>query len=895
MGWTRFFRRRYWDDERARELDAYLQIETDDNVARGMPPAEARAAAQRRLGNATRVREEIYEMNTLTWLEQRYHDLRYGARVLARNPTFAAVAILTLALGTGANTAMFQVMNAVWLRPLPVERPEQLVSVELVPHKGGRSGSRTGRYSVLSVPEWEQIRTRQHVFSSAAVWGTAFFNIARGGPMQLVEGIWASGAFFDTVGVQAWRGRLLTPADDRRGCGSPGVVLSYAFWQRQFGGEPVIGRPMSLDGHPVEILGITPPAFTGIEVGRSFDVAAPLCAVPLLEGPPDPYTTSTLWFLDAIGRLAPGMSVQQASARLGALSPAIYHATLPATYDAEDRQGYLALTLTAVPAGTGVSTLRDAYQTPVWILLGITGLVLLIACANLANLMLARATTRVREISVRLAIGASRRRIVEQLVAESLLVAVLGTAAGLLVARWSSAALVALIARGGTALSLDVAFDARVFGFAIGIAVLACLIFGLTPALRATAVDPGTAMKVGARGTTEAAGRFTLRSSLVVVQVALSLVLVVGALLFARTARNLATQPMGFQPRHVLVAALDLTPANVPADPSAMFHERLLSRIRALPGVEAAAEVSVLPIDGSGWNDRVVVDGREAQTLPMFNAITPGYFDVMQTPIAIGRDFQRADAIGPLAAIVNETFARRYLGSGDPLGRTFDVVTPVGTPRPRYTIVGVVKDSKYSSLRQPLLPIAYLDMDQRPADDSSPHLMVRSGLALPAITGEITRTMAKANPEISLRYRTMESVIDAGLSRERLMAILSGVFGGLAALIAMLGLYGVMSYAVARRRVEIGIRMALGAEAASVLRMVLRQAGALLAAGLLIGGVLAIAAARTAASLLYGIQPWDPLTLGASMAGLAIVGALATWLPARRASHVDPTVALRQD
>ena len=895
MTWSRFFRRAFWDDERARELEAYIAEETDENIARGMAPDVARTAALRKLGNPALIREEIYSMNTIGFIDTLWQDVRYGLRLLRRNPTFAIVAILTLALGTGANTAIFEIADAVWLRALPVPDPETLVQIQNEPHKGGRSGDRTGRYSVLSVPEWEQLRDRQTVFSSIAAWGTAAFDIARGGPVQGVEGIWVSGSFFDTLGVRPFRGRTLTAADDREGCGSPGIVVSYAFWQRQFGGSPVIGRTLSLNGHPVEVVGITPPDFTGIEVGRSFDVAAPLCAEPLLDGAPDSRPRSTFWFLGAIGRLAPGISVLQAGAALAALSPSIYRATVPPTYDARDREKYLALTLTAAPAASGVSTLRQDAR-PVWILLGITGVVFLIACANLANLMLARATTRRREISVRLAIGASRGRVVRQLVSEGLLIAIIGSGVGLLIARWSTASLIALVRRTNPALWIDVRADGHVFAFASATAILACLIFAVGPALLGTAVNPGAAMKMtGVRGTTDSAPRVNLRSAFVVIQIALSFVLVAGALLFARTLRNLATEEIGFEPSNVLVAALDLTPVSVPANASAMFHDRLMTRIRAIPGVESAAEVSVLPIDGSGWNGRIVIDGREASTVPMFNAVTPGFFAAMQSSIVAGRDFQRTDASAAPIAIVNETFVRDYFRGGNPLGRTFDRVTPVGTPRPRYTVVGVVRDSKYNSLRQPFLPIAYLDMEQIPAADANPHLMVRTRLPIALISGSVTQAIAEIDPRISLRYRTMQSVIDGALSRERLMAVLSAFFSGLATVIAMIGLYGAMSYVVARRRIEIGIRMALGAEARSVVWMVVGQAGTLLAVGLLIGGALSVAAARTAGSLLYGVAPWDPATLAICAASLGGIALAASWVPAHRASRVDPTIALREE
>lgn len=895
MGIRRFFRRGFWDDERAREIEAHLAHEADDNVARGMSSADAEAAARRKFGNAVLVREEIYTMNSFGSLESVWQDIRYGARLLRRNPTFAAVAILTLALGTGANTAMFEIANAVWLRTLPVSHPEELVQVQLEPHKGGRSGSRTGRYSVLSVPEWQQLRDRQHVFSSVAAFGTASFNIAQGGPMQLVEGAWVSGSFFDTIGVRAIRGRTIQPSDDRSGCGAPGVVLSYAFWQRHFGGEDgAIGATLPVEGHQLPILGVTPPGFTGIEVGRSFDVAAPLCAEPLLDAAPDPATLPTFWFFTAVGRLAPGVSVEQANAQLAALSPALYAATVPSTYGAEDRRDYLQLTLNALPAGTGISALRDDYQQPVWLLLGLTALVLLIACANLANLMLARASTRMREISVRLAIGASRARVVRQLMSESLVIAVFGTAAGLLIARWSTVGLLALIGRSNSSLWIDSSVDWRVFAFAAGIAVISCIVFGVAPALRGTSFNPGVAMKAG-RGTVESSSRFGLRSALVVAQVALSLVLVTSAVLFGRTLRNLTAQNLGFDAKNLIASSVDLSKAHVPESPEAMFHANLMNRIRAIPGVEAAAEVSVLPVDGSGWNERVAVDGHESSKFPWFNRVSPGFFATMRTPLVIGRDFGSEDVKAAPVAIVTEAFVRAFFPTGSPLGRTFDVLMPIGTPPVKYTVIGVVKDSKYNNLRQAFAPIAYVDVDQAPAEDTAPHILVRASLPMSTVSDAVSRAIAEVNPMIAMRFQSEQDVVDRAASRERLMATLSAVFGGLAVLIAMVGLYGVMSYVVARRRIEIGVRMALGAQSSAVQRMVVGQAAWLVGAGLGIGALLTVLGGRTASTMLFGVQPTDPLAYALAVGGLSTVALAASWLPARRASHVPPTVALREE
>jgi predicted permease len=455
---------------------------------------------------------------------------------------------------------------------------------------------------------------------------------------------------------------------------------------------------------------------------------------------------------------------------------------------------------------------------------------------------------------------------------------------------------VALIGRSNRGLWLDVTPDGRVLAFTLGIAVLACAIFGVVPAIRGTALNPGVALKAGGRGTTESAAGFNLRSALVVIQVALSLVLTAAALLFVRTLHNLAGEALGFAPDRMLVAALDFSPARLPLGPEDLFHDRLLARIRALPGVQDAAEVSILPIDGSGWNERILVDGRLAPTLPMFNSVTPGYFSAMHTAFISGRDFRASDATAPRAAIVNQAFVTRFLAGGNALGRTFEVVKPVGTARPRYVVIGVVADAKYRNLREPFPPTAYLDMAQMPAEDLEPHLIVRTSRPFLATSEAVTRAVAEINPDITVRYRTMDGVIDEALSRERVMAILSAVFGALATVIAIIGLYGVISYAVARRRMEIGIRLALGAERGSVVRLIIYQAGVLLIVpGLAIGGFLAVLAGRAAASLLYGVYPGDPLTMTAAIGSLGAVAFVSCAIPAWRASRVSPIATLHED
>jgi predicted permease len=897
MGWSRFFRRTFWDVERRRELEAYIAEETDDNIARGMAADAARTAALRKLGNPTRIREEIYSMNTIGFIETLLQDVRYGLRLLRRNPTFAIVAILTLALGTGANTAIFQLLNAVTLRTLPVDRPEDLVEVKIVKTREGRTGQFLGSRPSLSNPLWERIRAEQQVFSGMLAWGTMQWNLAEGGEERPAQGLLVSGDFFSTLGVPAQLGRLTTASDDVRGCGRPGAVLSDAFWRREFGADPaVVGRSLLLDGQRFDIVGVSAPSFTGVEVGRRFDVALPICAEPIFRGKDTGMDRSDVWFLGAFGRLKPGVTMEQANAQLAAISPRILSAIVSPHYDARTAKDYVDFKLGALPASTGVSTLRSDYQSPLNILLGVTGLVLLIACANLANLMLARATAREREIAVRLAIGASRGRILRQLLSESLVIALLGGAAGVLIAEWVSGFLLSFLTNDTNRLFVDLRLDWRVFGFTVLIAVGACLLFGLAPAMRATRASPGSTIKAGGRGMTDGHERFGLRRALVVVQVALSLVLVVGALLFVRSLRNLTHLDPGFREDGVLVVVADYRNARIAETDRNRVSRTIVEGLRALPGVTAAGQAFTTPVSGSFWNQHVVIGGAEQDGNVNFNSVGPGYFRAMAITLIAGRDVSDTDTPqSPKVAVVSDAFARKYCQGGRALGQSFQVANAVGEARPFIRIVGIARDTKYASLREPFTPLVYLAASQDDQPGPFTQFVLHADAGLDKLSPAATRVLADVNPAITVQYQTVRSQVRGSLLRERLMATLSGFFGGLAVVIATIGLYGVMSYMVARRRTEIGIRMALGADRKRVVRLIVREAAVLLAAGLLVGGVLSIAAARSASALLYGIKPWDPATLGIGIAALAGVSLFAAWLPARRASRVAPNTALREE
>ena len=898
MSWKRFFRRSEWDAERKREIDAYLEIETAENVARGMSEEEARYAARRKFGNPTLIREEIYRMNSIGLLETLWQDLRYGVRGLRSSPGFTAVAILSLALGIGANAAIFQLFDAVRLKLLPVKNPQQLAEVKIADQHDYFRGNSTGRRPNLTNALWEQIRAHQQVFSGITAFGDSTFNVAPRGEVRNVSGLFVSGGFFQVLGVPRVIGRVFTDRDDQLGCGSPGVVLSYSFLQREFGGAAsAVGRKLTLNGQPFQVIGITPASFFGVNVGRRFDMAVPICSEPLLEADRDAVSKRNYWWLAAIGRLRPGISAEQANAQLNAISPGIFQATLPTAYNAEDAKNYLSFRLGAFPDGGGFSSVGATYDTPLILLLAIAGLVLLIACVNLANLMLARATVRGREIAVRLAIGASRLRIIRQLLSESMLLASFGAAAGIILAQIVSRFLILFISSSGNQVVLNTAPDWRVLGFTAALAIVTCVLFGLTPAVRATHVDPSAAMRAGGHALSVNRERFGLRRCLAVFQVALSLVLLAGALLFVRSLNNLLTLNAGFQQDGILTAHLDMANRDLPAGRQRVFNRDMLERLRHAPGVDAAAIVEIEPGTESYWHEYVTMRGKddEKQVVDL-NRVSDGFFKTLRIPELAGRDFDEHDTLAsPKVAVVNETLARRIGGDASPLGKSFRILENPGEPEAWYKIVGLVKDTKYGSLREEFAPIVFLPESQSEEPNRAPTVFMRSNISLSALTASVKRSISSIDPNLTFSFGVFKTDIREELLPERLMATLSSFFGFLAVVLASVGLYGVMAYMMTRRRKEMGIRIALGADGAAVLSMALREAATLLAIGLALGLVLTLFAARTAGSLLFGVPSWDPVSLFTAVSGLAFIGLLASWVPALRASRVDPIEVLREE
>jgi len=827
-------------------------------------------------------------------------DLRYGIRQLRQSPGFTLVAVASLALGIGANTAIFQLVDAIRLKMLPVEKPQELVSIDFE-----KNSSRAGWFSTRSArftyAQWEQIRSQQQAFSGVMAWSATRFNLASGGEARYAEGLYVSGEFFRHLGVQPVMGRTFTAEDDSAACSRGGAVISHAFWQREFGSNPgVLGRTVSLDGYAVPVIGVTPASFFGVEVGSRYDVAIPLCADRLLaEDKKGRIPVPHAWWLSIIGRLKPGWTAERASAHLLALSPGIMRATLPPTYKPEQAKRYLANKLGASEGGTGVSGLREEYERPLWLLMATTGLVLLIACANLANLLLARASVREREIAVRLAIGASRWRLVRQLLAESLLLAVVGTALGAALAQTLSRGLLVFISSANNPLFVGMGMDWRVLGFAAALAMLTCLLFGLAPAMRATHVSPASVMRAGGRSMTAGRERFSLRRTLMATQVALSLVLLVGALLFVRSLRNLLTTEAGFRAEGVLTVSLDFARAQYPKERRMAVYRELHDQLAAIPGVLSAAQVWFTPVSGAGWNNDVGPDSTPAAAsgkLSNCNRVGQGYFRTMGTSLVAGREFDDRDTLSaPKVAIVKEMFARKFMGGGNPIGRTFHLEAEAGKPEPLFQIVGLVKNTKYYQLREDFLPIAFFPVTQD--DDPGPGatFVLRVVGSPGGLTSAVKTKLAAFGPAIGIQFQSFSAQLEESLLRERLMATLSGGFGLLAGLLATLGLYGVIAYMVARRRNEIGVRIALGADRGQVIRLVMREALLLLGFGLTAGVVIALWAGRAAATLLFGLQPYDPLSMLLAVALLAGIALAASYGPARRAAALQPMVALRDE
>jgi predicted permease len=827
------------------------------------------------------------------WFESTLQDVRVAIRSLRKSSGFAITAILTLALGIGVNASIFQLMDAVRLRSLPVADPERLASVEI---RGGVHDFIPARPADLTYPLWEQVRDHQQAFSTIFAWRTNHVRIGQGIDERKADALWFTGEGFNTLGISPVKGRFFSPEEDKPGCGMPGAVISYAFWQSYFGGQDsAIGSTILIERKPTRVLGVTPAGFLGLEIGRTFDFALPLCSTPAYHDDLPFFTRPDYFFLTVIGRLKFGWTLARASAQLESVSPGIIAATTPTGYSNAFLDIYKRYQLAAYPAGHGISSL-DTYDSSLWLLLGITTLVLLIACANLANLMLVRGNSRQREIAVRLALGASRWRLIRQSLAEGLILAISGAILGTLLAAAFSRVIVWFISSTRAAVKLDLSLDWRVFVFTTILALLTCAIFDLWPAIRSSQTNPGLALKSGSRGTTQGRERFSFQQTLVIAQIAVSMVLLVGALLFVRSFRNLVTYNPGFREDGIVLARINLSHrklTNLDAYDGAV--RELLAQFRANPGVDSVATTTHIPLDGSTWQLGVRGNNREGSS--KFTWISPGYFETMNIPLLAGRQFsdQLDSRNSPRVLIVNQTFAHTFFGDDNPIGKTVRTIAEPGYPADDFQIVGVVKDTKYGSLRDPTPPESYGPSPQFPPGQTATMVFIHTSVPPERVIPVLRESVQQYDPEMDYELVVYQNTVEDTLSQERLMAILSGSFGALAALLTMVGLYGVISYITSMRRNEIGIRMALGADRSNVLGLISTQTLRMLGAGVLLGILISLAATRGASSLLFGLHPNDPLSIIYAAAVLVVVALLAGYIPARRASLINPSSALRDE
>ncbi len=863
-------------DEYGRELALVF----DDDYRRATSPwARSRVWAVAIRGVFTEAPKEHVQM-----LGQ---DLRYALRTLVKNPLFAITVTATLALGIGANTAVFQLIDAIRLRSLPVEKPHELAEIRIV---GGNKGFglNPGRYGGLTRPIWQELEAHQQAFTGVFGWSVSEVRIGEDHDLRRASALVVSGGFFDVLRVAPWRGRLIERSDEASTCPATRGVVSHGYWQREMGGRPLgRGDRLRVNGESIDIVGVTPPRFTGLAVGESFDLALPFCQP---KTPP----RRDVFNIAVMGRLKTDWTLERASAHLDAMSPALFDAVAPTGYSAKSIENFKAFKLEAHATPSGVSALRTEYDRSLWLLFGITGLVLLIACANLANLMLARAAARDREVAVRLALGASRPAIVRQLLTESALLATLGAAVGVGLANALSRVLIWALSTEDGSPTLVVHGDWKVLAFTALVAATTCLIFGAAPALRATRVQATEAARIGSRGSTADRGRLFAQRVMVVAQIAVSLVLLVAALLFVRSFHNLVTFDPGIRQADISVGFFGFHRAKLSSEGINDFQRELLAEVRAVPGILNAATTTNVPLLGSSWTHGVTVDGVENSA--KFTWVSPGYFETVGTPLVQGRDFSIHDTrTSARVAIVNRTFVRLFVPDGNPIGKTLRTGAEPNYPSTVYEIVGVIPDTQYSDLRSEPPAMVFAPDSQFPNMGPWTTMMIRSSIEPAAAAASIKRRLAQSHPFLIMDFAGFQSRIRDGLVRERLMAMVSGFFGALAALVAMVGLYGMMSYAMAQRQQEIGIRVALGANRRRVVLMVMREAGWLLLVGMAIGGGLSMLATRSATSLLFQLSPHDPATLLGACGALAAVALLASFVPARRASRLDPIVALRNE
>jgi predicted permease len=829
-------------------------------------------------------------------------DLRYAVRQLRKSPGFAAVAVITLALGIGANTAIFTVVNGLLLKMLPVRDPQHLVVVGDPTQDNSRSNG-TPRTDIFSYPLYKELRDRNAVFAGLCAAATDHRIEVDAGQGQLpdekIVGRMVSGNYFAVLGLEPAAGRLFSDADDTTEGANPVVVLSYEYWQRKFAlSSAILGKDIRLNGYPFNVVGVAPAGFVGDVVGEQMAFFVPLSMQPqIVRGRHWRHAGNTSW-LSLIGRLKPNMSPAQAEANLNTVFRQAVKGDYGAALSSDDRNAIRDAHIHVSAGGGGVSSLRGDYRIPLLLLMGIVGVVLLIACVNVANLLLARAASRSREIALRLAIGANQRRLLQQLLTESVVLALLGGMAGSLLAIWGVRLLVQLL---GSDTTLPLTPDWRVLAFTIAIALLTGIAFGLVPALQSLRVRVLPALKDANRATPAPGSRLTLGKGLIAGQVALSLLVLFSAGLLVRSLQKLMTQNFGYERNHLVIARLDPTSAGYSTENMKLLAQQLVARIAGAPGVRAVTYSTNGLFAGTESADAIIVPGftasRPSDRDAMEDYVGPVYFSAVGIPVLTGRGIEAQDtAASTRVAVVNEAMAKRYFSGQNPIGRQFQIDDPDWLAKP-ITIVGISRDAKDhgSRIREDVPPRFYLAFQQTP-DPVQIVLEVQvSGAPSSAVSNMLAQIKA-ADPRLPISFiQTLDTLVTDSAGNQIALAKLSTFFAGLALLLACVGLYGVMSYTVAGRTREIGVRMALGARRGDVLQLVLRESMLLVAIGLVAGIPLALASTRILHSFLFGLKSTDPLSLIAVIVLLGMVAAVAGFIPARRAARINPMVALRYE
>jgi predicted permease len=874
-------RRAARERELNREIEWHLNEIREEREADGLSPRQAVHAARRDFGNDALVREDTRQVWGWLWLARLAQDGHYALRLLARSPGFSATAVLVFGLGIGANTAVFSLVNSLLLRTLPVEKPGQLVLLATQRQTGDPS-------SDFTYPEYREFAA--HTNSYQGVFGFSLIDalkVSFQGGSETATGVQVSGSFFETLGVHAAAGRVLT-ADDERISGLGLVcVISHDYWRRKFSADPdAIGKIVRLNDRPYTLVGVVEPEFHGVQIGDNPDVF-----VLIAQFSPDLVQDPHTWFMSAAARLKPGVNIAQASAELDALYQRRRHpeGRQPSPLGSSPRDYML-----ATPFSRGQSPVGAAYSKPLAILMGAVGLVLIIACANLANMLLARAEARRKEMAVRVAIGAGRGRVIRQLLTESLILAAAGTALGLFFAQWSSSLLVRLAGDGPKPFALDLHPDITVLGFTTAVAIATALLFGLAPAIRATRIDPYRELKGAGPSVSRGPGGGP-GSALVVFQIALSVALTIGGGLLARTLGNLRSFDAGFDRENLLFFAIEPATSGYSGDRLMNLYAEVVERLQSLPGVKSASMSRFRPMTPGRFGGRIQIPDDPNPGTPRSlqgNAVDDRFFETFHMPIVRGRGFNRADAgTAPQVAILNETAAREFFGGQNPLGRRFFMrgAKPI-------EVVGIVRDARYHDLREPPVRMAYFPYQQGAATLERMHFAIRATRDAAALAPEIRalmRELVRNVPVVDMN--TLTEQIDRTLLRERLLATLSSFFAGLGLIVAAAGLYGLMAFRVTRRRPEIGIRTALGAQRSDILALILREALVLVSTGAAAGLLLAWPATKLLSSLLFGLGRFDAATIGGAVGCLVAASLLAAYLPARRALRIEAVTALRYE